>query len=319
MRALLLTFFCTAAFAHRGSVVQLAIFTQPPPLLTAPDAGTNIPTADANYDVAWTDSDSDPTGRYFLYYMDHPPPSGSSTADVAALAEALPLGGIWAACDCIDGAQVVCPDAGVRDCRNSIPWDTSGLAPGAYWLVAIDNDPPYYLYSVSESPVRVAHGGSAPPGAYFILPNGIGSADESYKIQWVAEGDAPLAFDLAWGKNVEPDVAQPPTPIATNVAATDEGGRKFSYLWDTSQLASGDVYVQVTVRDASGRSSIANSLNLKIFHPAAPPDLSRPDMAMAPRTAASCQVGDSGNVMGPLFAGGFLALLLLLLARRSAR
>src|SRR4051794_34065963 len=125
MRWLLLAFCCNAAYAHVGSKVNLALFTQPPPLLTAPDAGTGIPTADATYDVAWVDSDSDPTGRYFFYYMDRPPPSGMSTADVADQANLLPFPGIWSACDCIDGPQVTCPDAGARDCRNDLMWDTS--------------------------------------------------------------------------------------------------------------------------------------------------------------------------------------------------
>jgi hypothetical protein len=314
-----LLFCCNAAYAHRGAVVQLANFTNPPPLVTAPDGGVtgaSIPVADSSFDVSWDDGDSDPTGRYFFYYLDHPPPTAMSTANVAATAIALPQPGIWAACDCIDGPLVVCPDAGVRYCPNDFVWDTSALAPGAYWLIAIDNDPPYYLYSVSESPVRIAHGGTPPPGALFVHPNGIGSADQSYMLEWVAAGDAPLTFDLAWGANVEPIAS--PRPIGASLAATDEGGGKFSYAWDTSSLAGGDVYVQLTVHDAQGRSSLTNSLNLRIYHPGAESgDLAaHPDMAMRAKSAASCDVG-GGGAPTALFVGACLALLCWLLARRS--
>jgi hypothetical protein len=314
MRWAALFFCCSAAWAHKGTVVSLAQFTQPPPLLTVPDAGTTIATADVSYDIAWVDSDSDPTGRYFFYYLDRPPPSGTTTAKVAAQATALPLGGIWAACDCIDGPMVMCPDAGVRDCRNGFTWDTSAVAPGAYWIVAVDNDPPYYLYSVSESPVRVGHGGSPPPGALFLAPNGIGSADQSYPVRWLAAGDAPFEFDLAWGKNVDPIGA--PTAIGASIAAVDEGGGNFSYTWDTSQIPGGDIYVQLTVRDAQARSSVTNSANLRIFHPGSP-DLGRPDMAVAKTPTRGCEVGGSDGAGTALFAGASLALLLWFLTRRS--
>ena len=202
--AILLSFYCSAAYAHVGSVVSLARFVNPPPLLTSPDGGVTsaaIQIADGSFDVTWNDGDMDPTGRYFFYYLDRQPPSGASTADVVKLATPIPEGsaGIWTACDCIDGNGVSCPDAGVRDCRDDFVWDTHALAAGSYWIIAVDNDPPYYLYSVAESPLRVAHAGTPPPAALFITPNGIGAADASYKLSWVAAGDAPLQFDLAWG------------------------------------------------------------------------------------------------------------------------
>src|SRR5207253_2559326 len=167
-----------------------------------------------------------------------------------------------------------------------------------------------------ESPVRISHGGTPPPGAFFVQPNGIGSADQSYKLEWVAAGDAPLSFDLAWGTNVEPIGA--PQAIAAKVAATDEGGGKFAFQWDTSSLPGGDLYVQLTVHDGQGRSSVTNSLNLRVFHPAGGADLgARPDLAMQPKPSASCDVG-GGGAPTALFAGACLALLLWLLARRSA-
>jgi hypothetical protein len=232
------------------------------------------------------------------------------------MATALPDPPVWSACDCIDGPMVICPDAGTRYCPNDFSWDTSALPAGAYWLIAVDNDPPYYLYSVSESPVRIAHGGTPPPGAFFVQPNGIGSADQTYKLEWIAAGDAPLSFDLAWGANVEPIGS--PRPIAMNVAATDEGNGKFSYQWDTSALAGGDVYVQLVARDAQARASVTNSLNLRIFHPGGGGAdlLARADMAMLAKPSASCDVG-GGGAPTALFAGALLALLLWLMARRS--
>jgi hypothetical protein len=326
--AIFVTFYCTAASAHIGAVVSLARFTDPPPLLTAPDGGVTsdaIPIADGSFDVEWNDGDMDPTGRYFFYYLDHQPPTGASTGDVVKLATPIPEGsaGIWTACDCIDGNGVFCPDAGVRDCRDDFVWDTHALAPGSYWIIAVDNDPPYYLYSVAESPLRVAHAGATPPpAALFITPNGIGSADANYKLSWVAAGDGPLQFDLAWGQDVEPQLGDPPTSIGANLTATDEGKGAWSYLWDTSALPSGDVFVQLTVRDASARTAVTDSLNLKIFHP------SQVDAAVAPRhdlsmaatpPGGSCEVSSDAPAGSALFVGAIMALLLGLVARRSTR
>jgi hypothetical protein len=322
------TFFCNAAFAHVGAVVSLARFKDPPPLLTAPDGGvhdTSIPSADGSFDIAWDDGDADPTGRYYFYYLDHQPPPGLDTATLVKQATPIAEGstGIWAACFCISNATITCPDApdaGPRDCRNDFAWDTHALAPGAYWIVAVDNDPPYYLWSASESPVRVGHGGTTPPpGAIFIQPNGIGSADQSYTIEWVAAGDGPLTFDLAWGPDNEPAVEGAATSIAAQVNATDEGGGKFSYVWDTSQLATADIYVQLTVHDAGGRSTVTDSLNLKIFHPAEDAAVTHhPDLAVPRPTGGSCDTTPSdGSSATALFAGVVLALLLVLAARRS--
>jgi hypothetical protein len=323
MKWILPLFCCSAALAHVGGKVSLAQFTHPPPLLTAPDGGVTaaaIPTADTSYDVTWVDSDSDPTGRYSFFYMDRPPPSGTSTADVAARGIPVGEGPIWSACDCVDDPtfMVMCPDAGDRDCRNGFSFDTSALAEGAYWLIAVDNDPPYYLYSVSESPIRVGHGGTAAPGALFLQPNGIGAADESFALRWVAAGDPPLEFDLAWAPNDGVDAT--PTSIGKKVAATDEGNGQWSFPWDTSQLADGDVFVQLTTRDAAGRSTVTNSLNLTIFHGAARPDLANaPDLSMTvtPPGDGGCEVAPGGNATAALFVGVVLALLLGALARRS--
>jgi hypothetical protein len=320
---LALIFCCTAANAHVGGKVSLAQFTHPPPLLTAPDGGVTaaaIPTADGSYQVTWTDSDEDPTGRYSFYYMDRPPPSGMSTATVEARGIPVGEGPIWAACDCVDDPtfMVMCPDAGDRDCRNEFSFDTSALAPGAYWLIAVDHDPPYYLYSISESPIRVGHGTTAPPGALFLKPNGIGSAHLTYQLEWVAAGDAPLSFDLAWAPNDGVDT--PPTSIGTNLAAKDEGNGRFSFAWDTSPLPDGDIYVQLTVRDGQGRSSVTNSLNLNIFHGSSKADLG-PDLAMRamqPQPDGGCDVAPGGQATAALFVGVLLALLWGALARRSA-
>jgi hypothetical protein len=326
MRFLSFVFCCNAAFAHVGAKVSLVQFTQPPPLLTAPDGGvsdSSIPLADQNFHVVWNDGDMDPTGRYYFYWLDRMPPPALSTNHVSAIATAVPEGnGIWAACDCVDVPGVVmCPDSGVRLCDDDFVWDTSALPEGAYWLIAIDNDPPYYLYSVGESPIRISHGGTPPPGGLFILPNGIGSADEKTLVRWVAAGDGPLEFDLAWGADVEPQVQDLPASIGTKISATDEGNGKFSYMWDTSSLPSGAVYLQLTIRDAKGRSSVTNSPELKIFHPQndAAADLRRPDMAMV-STSGSCEVGSaSDGGFAALFVGAVLALFLGVLTRRGAR
>ena len=36
------------------------------------------------------------------------------------------------------------------------------LAPGEYWIAAVNNDPPFHLYNLSYAPVRVSHGTARP-------------------------------------------------------------------------------------------------------------------------------------------------------------
>jgi hypothetical protein len=319
------------ARAHVGAKVSLAQFETPAALLSATDGGVGpsaIDVADASYVVSWYDGDMDPTGHYYFYYLDHQPPTGLSTDDVKNLATPIadvPFG-IWTACDCVDGMGVMCPDAGVRDCRNQFTWDTHAIAPGAYWVIAIDNDPPYFLYSSSESPVRIGHGGSAPPGATIRKPNGIGSADQTYRLEWLADGDGPLHFDLAWGSDIYPGLNDPPTPIGTGVAVTDLGNNVYAFDWSTASLPTGDVYVQLKVTDAQGRSTVTDSRNLKIFHPVIGSDaavdmaMRSPDLAMPVKKGGDgCDVAPPSDVAWPFGAAFSLALLLVLLARRQAR
>jgi hypothetical protein len=116
-------------------------------------------------------------------------------------------------------------------------------------------------------------------------------------------------------------VQDPPTMIGTKIAATDEGNGKYSYMWDTSELPAGAVYVQLTVRDSKGRSSVTNSPELKIFHPQtdAAADLRHPDMAMIAASEGCDLGGASDGGFTALLVGAVLALFLGVLTRRGAR
>jgi hypothetical protein len=115
-------------------------------------------------------------------------------------------GGIYISCTCTPALGVVCPDAGPRDCRDAFAWDTHALPDGTYWVIAVDYDPPFDVYSVSETPVRVAHGGApAPPAVVVIPPDGIGVADRAYTIDGL--GAAPLTLDLEYGHDGYPGCA----------------------------------------------------------------------------------------------------------------
>jgi hypothetical protein len=317
------------ARAHVGTRVSLARFLSPPPILSRiDDLGLGLvepPTADASFTVAWDDGDADPTGRYFFYYLDHAPPQILKTDDAKALGKPIPEGaaGIWASCYCVPGTGYECPDAGDRDCRNDFTWDTSQVAEGTYWILAVDNDPPYYLYSVSESPVRISHGRAPPPAGVFLQPNGIGYGDASFTLQWIGVGTAPLTFDLAYGPNQYPGVLDPPVTIGKAVAATTNADGTFGFVWDTSALPEGDIFVELRVTDGMGRTAYTDSVPFTIFHGGggAAPDLHAPaDLAVArPPPRGGCEVGADGGTSAAVAVALGLLLAALAYARARAR
>src|SRR5262249_52909520 len=133
---------------------------------------------------------------------------------------------------CSTDLGVTCPpdprDPG-GNCANQLVWNTSGLAPGTYWLVAVNHDPPYYTWNVSGAPVRVVHGGTAPPAAVILRPDGFGAFDKTYHIQWLADGKAPLRFDLAYGLEETGAGNAIVGDIGSGVSATDNGDGSFGY------------------------------------------------------------------------------------------
>jgi hypothetical protein len=327
------------AGAHVGAVVSNAQFTSPAgPATTTSDGGVVLgdpqyafPTADQSFTISWSDGDNDPTGRFFFWYWDHEPTFGVLPDDIEANAKIItevgqPVGqqvAIFAGCTCADDQGVTCADlsgGAMRDCRNSFQWDTSQIAAGAYWIIAVNSDPPFHVYSVAPAPVVVSHGGTPPPPAALVLrPDGFGSWDQSYRIQWLAKGTPPLRFDVAYGDEMNALAA--PTPIGTNVTPIVNADGTYALDWDISGLMSlGNYFVRVTVTDGNGKTAFTDSkFGLSVFHPGA----QQPDMAMSldgggvgDPPKKGCDVGAGAGASTVPFA---LVVLALLAAARLSR
>jgi hypothetical protein len=330
----------STARAHIGAVVANARFTSPAtPMVTAADAGVLLApftvesvAAGAPVTVTWEDGDNDPTGRFYFYYIDHCPSFDVPVTDIeSTLATAIPDGnGVWASCVCNPdaGMGVTCPDAGPtgRDCRNAITWDTTSVPTGTYWIVAVNNDPPYHVYSVSGSPVQVtAAGDQTPPAAIVLRPDGYNAYDKSYRVQWFAVGTPPLKFDLAYGIEDPALVLGPTTSLGTNVQGFSDPDGTWSWDWDISSYTNlGVFFLRVTVTDGNGKSTYTDSrFGLSVFHPSldgGPPDLSKhpTDMLTLKPPPHGCEVAPGGEFWTLLAPFG-AAFALLIFVRRLRR
>ena len=266
------------ARAHIGAVVANARFTNPPPPSTTPtDGGVvlapfTLDSVDVGnpYVINWSDGDLDPTGRFFFYYADHDIPFGVTADDVEqTVGTPIPDGanGVWASCTCSGDQGVVCPDVTTRDCRNFITWTPD--KPGTYWIIAVNNDPPFHVYSTSLSPVRVNPAtGSAPPAIVPLRPDGVGTWDTTYRAQWLAVGTPPLKVDIAYGVDVPMAALQTPTPIAMNVMGTPNADGTTSWDWDLSSLPNNDYFLVWTITDGNGVTAFTDSrYAVTVYHP----------------------------------------------------
>ncbi len=331
------------ARAHVGAAVAVCKFTNPPdPMIVHADPSDSVPgfaftSADASFTVQWTDGDSDPTGRFTFYYMDHQPNFEVTADDIEAgvatkIADPINnAGGYFVSCYCEGDQGVTCPtnDMGgaiVRDpatsCANQFTWNTSTIAPGTYWLVAVNNDPPFHVAYAATAPLRIAHGGTLRPAALIVRPDGYGTWDQSYHMQWLADGKAPLTFALAYGIEDTGAATATPMPIASGLSPTPASDGSYGYDWDTSQLPSNKSYwLRLTVTDGDGNSSFTDShfgVNVSHSGMTMPP----PDLAMAPKKKSGCEVGpDEEPARGVVALGAVVAALALAyyVARRAAR
>jgi hypothetical protein len=326
------------ARAHVGAAVAVAKFMTPadPGITHAEPNDTIAPmpftwtTADASYLVTWNDGDADPTGRFTFYYMDHQPTFQVSADEIEAIATKIDepsnvSGGFFASCYCEGDQGVTCPNV-VRDpggnCANQITWNTSGLAPGTYWVVAVNNDPPFHVYYATNAPIRVAHGGPALPAAVIVRPDGYGAWDTSYHLQWLADGKPPLTFDLAYGLEDTGTALMPQTQLAAGMTIAPNSDGTYSYDWDVSHLDNNKAYwLRLTVTDGDGKTAFTDShYGVTVFHAGTTPPA---DLAMAPMKKSGCEIGSDGGAP----ARGMLALVLVLgalgtafyVARRVAR
>jgi hypothetical protein len=325
------------AFAHVGGVVANANFTSPAPAPTSPvdggvvlQSGYSFATADQSFNIAWTDGDIDPTGHFFFYYWDHMPTFGVTVDNIEQMASKVTEVGnpgvqvaIYVACTCSDDAGVVCADFSgglVRDCRNAFNWDTSQVPNGVYWIQAVNYDPPFHVYQVAQAPVVVSHGGAAPPGSLVLVPDGYGTWDKSYRIQWYGQGTAPLHFDLAWGDEMSPFGTL--TPLGNDVTPIVNPDGTYGFDWDISGLASlGSFFVRVTTHDANGVTTFTDSrFSVSIFHPDTDGGGGTPlDMSMTPPPKSGCSVELGAGAASSAVPLALIVLTVLVAARFARR
>jgi hypothetical protein len=211
---------------------------------------------------------------------------------------------------------VTCPMV-VRDpagnCANQVMWNASAIAPGTYWIIAVNNDPPFHVYYSSNAPIRVAHGGTPLPSAVIVRPDGYGAWDTSYHLQWLADGPPPLTFDLAYGLEDTGTALMPQTPLASGMTIVPNSDGTYSYDWDVSQLANNKSYwVRLTVTDGDGKTAFTDShFGVTVFHSGTTPS---PDMAMAPKKKSGCEIGSDDGAP----PRGMLAMLIVLAALATA-
>ena len=239
--------------ADVGSTVAVVKFTNRPTrpsstsIPTTPSAPFRFVTADRSITVTWSDGDRDPTGRFTFYHLDHEPTFQVGVDDIeASLAKKIddPInnsGGYFASCVRAMDAGVTCSPI-VRDpagnCANQIVWNTAAVPAGTHWLVAVNNDPPFHVYNASLAPVRVVHGAATPaPAVLVVRPDGTGAWDRSYHLQWLADGKAPLSFELSYG--VEAAGAAALTPAGSIATALSSPTRNADELGSDGALARG--------------------------------------------------------------------------------
>jgi len=344
---LLLLFASSVARAHVGSVPATATFSSPvSPVVTQGASGPALQpftpsTADQSFRVAWSDGDIDPTGKFDFYYLPYQPHYQVGAAWIEQ--NATPLNEVgqvgtaparrWVACTCNADLGVSCPDLGPRPCDNELLWDTSGIAPGAYFIIAVNQDDPFLTFSPADGPVIISHGGTAPPAVVVLRPDGMGTFDKSYDTRWFAVGKAPLKFDIAYGKSGSMgEVFGPTTSLGKSVTPTTFPDGTFGWTWDISALLGPKAYYfQVTVTDGDGRVAYTNSrYQLTVYHPpvadggvdagaATGADLAV-DAGGGGGGGGGCAVPGAGS-QAPFaaVAAGLVAAAIALLARRRGR
>ena len=287
-------------FAHNGAVVAKASFCLPPPPGHFPTDASGVEyhyvpryapeEADQHYRFAWQDGDMDPTGKFTFYYVDHDLPVAlrvdyvdgtGGTQGIGKLMKSVDgreARDVYVSCACVaqDGGGDLCDagilpncvDGGARWCDNWIDWDTSQVPDGVYWIAAVNNDPPYHLYNMSEAPIRVSHGTHKPPAVMVVKPDGYGSAETLYRVTALVAGEGKLTMNVAWGIDNDPAVTNPLHVIASKVPITPASDGTVTYDWDVSKLPNEAYFIEVTVTDDTGASSYSDSRQgIGVFHP----------------------------------------------------
>jgi hypothetical protein len=143
---------------------------------------------------------------------------------------------------------------------------------------------------VSNAPVRIAHGGAPlPPAVVVVRPDGYGSFDQRYHLQWLAAGTPPLTFTIYYGVEDTGTALQPSAGVTDGIAGIMNSDGTFAYDWDISSLSSNTIYwVRIKVTDGNGVSTYTDShYGMTVYHNG-PPLPS--DMAMALPKKHGCGV-----------------------------
>jgi hypothetical protein len=317
------------ALAHTGGLAVEPSFLSPPgPPVSRGEDGLyraspyDVVTVDQTLEVSWTDGDEDPTGRLVFHYLDHAPPNAVGVAAVDAAAPLIPSAdGIYVSCSC--NADLGCADFGPRDCRNAFSFDTSAIPDGTYWVIAVNDDPPFRVYAVSDGPFRVAHAGARPAPAVIVLrPDAIGFVDRMTTTQWIAQGDPPLRFSLSYAAEGEimasgasglaGGVYKPLSDDASDVELVPRADGTYVFDWDVGDLSEGLYHLRVAVRDGQGRTSYSDSrAGLFVLHRGGADLGGKMD-----DPGCSCEVGGHGRQGGAIAA---LIVIGCLLAMRACR
>jgi hypothetical protein len=252
-------------------------------------------TADAYYHIAWDDGDFDPYASFTFYYLDHLVSDAVNAEEILTIGAPVvdilgrPAANIAATCSCDSDGGFICPDLGARWCENFIDWDTHAIADGSYWVVAVNDEPPFFVYNASLAPVRIAHGARLPPAVLVELPDGLGHTDTSYRIEAIAIGTGTMKLDLAWGDASDPaTVLQPVHPIASGLPVVIGSDGMTGYDWDVSGLDDGAYFVRATLTDDNGTAFSDSRYPLDVFHdhPA--------DLAFSPARDFAIPISDGG-------------------------
>jgi hypothetical protein len=332
----------SAAHAHVGAVPATANFSSPvAPVMNGTTLEPYTPsTADQSFRVAWSDGDIDPTGKFDFYYLPYQPHYQVGAEWIQQNATPLLEVGQtdanparrWVACTCNADLGVTCPDAGPRPCDNKLVWNTSAVPPGAYFIIAVNQDDPFLTFSPADGPVIVSHGGTPPPAVVVLRPDGVGTFDKSYDTKWVAVGKPPLKFDIAYGRSGSMgEVFFPTTLLGRDVTATALPDGTYGWTWDLTSLPGPRAYYfRVTVTDGDGNQAFSNSrYQLTVYHPPGAADLggsdgsgpSEADLGVdAGGGGGGCAVPAAGS-QAPFVAivGALVACAIALVARQRGR
>lgn len=200
--------------------------------------------ADTSYTITWTDSDRNASSAASVdfYY---------SSADVPPIHPGtIPDG--------IDGEEIA-RGVSALDPLDRIAWDTSSVAPGAYFIWSRAYEPramrPMVVINFSAGAVVVAHEGDAPAPAIALVPL-------ENPFFWPPADTLDIrydAFDPDGSGTVKLEALSRERPGETlELASGLPAGGDETYVWNTVDVPPGEYAIRATITDARGRSFVVH-------------------------------------------------------------